>query len=106
MMGARLVNACIGIRLPAAQKLVLLCLADQANDRGENVMPDVPTLARWCGLSPRQIHRAIERLRTIGHLTEAHPAGSLMRYRLHPLSPIVPRLAVDWPEDRPQGAAQ
>ena len=96
-MSARLVNACIGVRLPAAQKLVLICLADQANDRGQNVMPDPQTLGRWCGLAPRQIHRALARLIALGHVTDAEIAGSLRRYTLHPLSPIRPRLAIDGP---------
>jgi hypothetical protein len=98
-MSARLVNACIGIRLPAASKLVLLCLADQANDRGENIMPEVEVIARWCGLSPRQIHAALARLLALGHVSDAYAAGSLHRYRLHPLTPIRPRLAIDGPDD-------
>lgn len=48
--------------LTATEKLVLLALADHADDEGGNAYPAVRRIAERTGLSSRSIHRALGRL--------------------------------------------
>lgn len=89
-MSAAVLAKCVGLRLPAAQKLVLLCLADQGDDNGENVVPNADVIARWCGLSQRQVHAALAGLIARGHVRGARYAGSLSRYRVTPIPVLIP----------------
>jgi hypothetical protein len=56
------------IPLPVADKLLLLALADQANDEG-CCWPKVSTLATKCGLEDRSARRVLGRLVEAGHIT-------------------------------------
>ena len=59
---------------PAAQKIVLLKLADCANDAGANAFPSVATMARECGLSERSVQNALRRLTSSGRIDVQAPA--------------------------------
>jgi len=51
-------------KLPSTDKLVLLALADCANNEGSNVFPSISYLMDKCSLSRRQICYSLERLVT------------------------------------------
>lgn len=70
--------------LPPGEKLVLLALADQANDEGTQCWPSVPTIARRSGQGDRTVRRALEHLEAKGHLTRQHRDGASTQYRVHP----------------------
>jgi hypothetical protein len=53
---------CWPIRLPAAIKIVLLCLADHAHDNGKRIFPSIGTVAEECGCSPRAVRYAFRAL--------------------------------------------
>jgi len=89
-MSVKLMSLVQDVKLPAAQKLLLLALCDQANDDGENIMPDLTKLVRVSGLSPRQVHIALGALQKRGHVTGARLAGSLSQYRVTPKPTIKP----------------
>jgi hypothetical protein len=61
-------------RFAGNDKLVLLRLADYADDSGRSIFPSVPTVARTCGLSVRTVQRAIMNLKAAGVLLEVEPA--------------------------------
>ena len=51
-------------------RAVLLVLALSTNDkRGGVAWPSVPTLAQYCGLTVRTVHRAVKELERIGELS-------------------------------------
>lgn len=65
-------------------KLVLLALADNANDAGV-CWPSIPKVAERCSLDERSVYRAIATLEGCGHVTtEARPGKSTI-YRVHPV---------------------
>lgn len=49
-------------------RLVLLAIADCANERGENAYPAILTLAKKCNISERTVQRSIKQLKAIGEL--------------------------------------
>jgi Helix-turn-helix domain len=51
-----------------AARLVLLAVADHADDDGNNAWPSIPTLARKALVSERQAQRAIRTLQKMGEL--------------------------------------
>jgi hypothetical protein len=55
-------------------RLVLLKLADCANDLGERAFPSVSTIASDCELSRATVQRSIHWLRSEGWITEVSPA--------------------------------
>lgn len=57
--------------LPATEKLVLLALADHANDDGY-CFPSYSSLARRCSLSDRQVRRTVAKLADRGILRIGH----------------------------------
>lgn len=52
--------------LGAPERLVLLKLADCADDTGRNARPSQARLAAWCGLDVRTVRRVLDRLRSAG----------------------------------------
>ncbi|HMA46989.1 MAG TPA: helix-turn-helix domain-containing protein [Frankiaceae bacterium] len=56
-------------------RLVLLAIADTADDAGGNAWPSVATLARKTRLDVRTVQRVIRRLVAGGHLRVAPTAG-------------------------------
>ena len=63
--------------LPPTEKLVLLKMADCADDDGGNAWPSVATLGRACGnLSVRAVHKVLVKLKHRGLLQVQAPAGA------------------------------
>jgi biotin operon repressor len=62
------------VPLPAVEKIVLLRLADAANEDGTQAFPSVPRMARECGLGERTVQDALKRLRTKGLIVETAPS--------------------------------
>lgn len=70
--------------LPPGEKLVLLALADQANDEGRQCWPSVETIAHRSGQGIRTVRRALASLEDAGHLTRNHRDGTSSQYHVHP----------------------
>lgn len=64
-MSFRYLNAAWELELPSHLKIVLLSLADQANDDGE-CWPSQSTIGRRCGTSTRQVSTNLRTLRDMG----------------------------------------
>ncbi len=71
--------------LPMTEKMVLLCLADFANDRGE-CWPSVDTIAGKCSCSDRTVQKAIKNLKAWGILTTVDAPGKSHRFTIDPRS--------------------
>ena len=69
--------------IPAGRKLVLLSLADNANDRGE-CYPSVDAVADRCGLSVRAVQGHIADLEKAGMVSRAGRVGRSNLFTLHP----------------------
>lgn len=72
-----------GLDLVDSEKIVLLALADCANDEGV-CWPSVASLAKKCSKSDRTIQAAIKSLTAAGHLTRDERPGKGVLYTLHP----------------------
>lgn len=72
-----------------ATKLVLVALADNANDQGV-CWPSVPHVARKCGLNERSVQRAIAALASDGHVTAERRTGRATYYHVHPRQDVTP----------------
>jgi len=70
--------------LPPAQKLVLLCLADHA-DEGGVCWPSIARLADRSGLARASIVRSLKALADTKHITVERGSGRLNHYRVHPV---------------------
>jgi hypothetical protein len=70
--------------LPDSEKLVLLALADCANDEG-HCWPGMSTLQKKCSKSDRTIQAAIQTLCAKGHLTRREIIGKGCNYTVHPI---------------------
>ena len=77
------------IPLPDSEKIVLLALADCANDEG-HCWPSMATLARKCSKSDRTVQAAIKSLVDSGHLTRREVPGKGCNYTVHPRSGFTP----------------
>lgn len=81
------------LTLPDSEKLVLLALADCADDEGV-CWPSIATLARKCTKSERTVQCCIRSLEQRGHLGRKEIAGKGCRYLVHPIvmfgTPAVP----------------
>lgn len=75
--------------MPATQKIVLLALADNANDEGD-CYPSVRTLVAKCGLSERAIQSVISKHQDAGHLHCNFRTGRSTIYKLHPRTTCTP----------------
>lgn len=82
------------LRPHGADRLMLVALADNANDEGV-CWPSIPTLAKKCAVEPRTAQRTIRRLEEKGYLvTEDRPGKStvyhLQRDALTPDAHVTP----------------
>lgn len=82
-MSVRVMTAVWEIDLPDSEKLVLLALADCANDEGF-CWPSMATLARKCSKSDRTVQTAIKALCAAGHLSRNEVVGKGCNYTVHP----------------------
>jgi hypothetical protein len=77
------------IDLPDSQKIVLLALADCANDEG-HCWPSMATLAKKCSKGERTVQGVIKDLVKAGHLTRNEVLGKGCNYYVHPRRECTP----------------
>jgi hypothetical protein len=77
------------LELPDSEKLVLLALADCANDEG-HCWPGITALKKKCSKSDRTVQIAIKMLCTKGHLTRREVLGRGCNYTVHPIVRFAP----------------
>jgi len=103
-MSIKLMSLVWDISLPPGEKLVLLALADQANDAGTQCWPAVETIARRSGQSVRTVRRALASLEERGHLTRQHREGTSSQYHVHPCHHVTPAIMSPLPPCHPTPA--
>lgn len=81
-MSVAISSACWPLQLPATEKLVLLCLADFADDDGV-CWPSVETLIERTGLSDRCVREQLKRLEAAGLIERDRRVGQSATYRLN-----------------------
>src|SRR4051794_39682647 len=91
-MSIRMMSLVWELDLPDSEKLVLLALADCANDEGD-CWPSVATLTKKCSKSERTVQNCIRTLCVKGHLTQKPGPHKSWDYVVHPIV----RLASDTP---------
>ena len=82
-MSVRIMTAVWTVNLPDSEKIVLLALADSANDEGL-CWPSMATLASKCSKSDRTVQAAIKSLVARGHMSRSEVPGKGCRYIIHP----------------------
>ena len=90
--------------LPPGEKIVLLALADQANDEGRQCWPSVETIMRRSGQGERTVRRALSSLEEKGHLTRNHRINDSTQYHLHPCQNGTPAKSAPVPKPTVRGA--
>jgi hypothetical protein len=90
--------------LPDSQKIVLLALADCANDEG-HCWPSMLSLARKCSKGQRTVQGVIKALVEAGHVTRRERAGHGCEYWVHPRKDCTPADAAPPQPSRPAGTA-
>lgn len=88
-MSVRTMTKVWALDLPDSEKIVLLALADCANDEG-HCWPSVRSLMVKCSKSERTIQGCIKRLVDAGHLTRREVLGKGCNYTVHPRSDDTP----------------
>lgn len=83
-MSIALISATWELAIPSTEKMVLMCLADYANDDGENCWPAISTIARKCSKGERTIQGAIKWLAAEGYLIAQERPGRSTAYHLNP----------------------
>lgn len=71
-------------QIPAGRKMVLLALADHANDDGGSCFPSVAKVARKCTMSERAVQGHIRDLGREGLIDLTERPGHSNSFRLHP----------------------
>lgn len=82
-MSIAIMSAAWALEVSATDKIVLLALADHANDQGY-CWPGNASLCKKCGLSERAVRNAIRTLEAAGHLTCHFKTGKTTSYHIHP----------------------
>lgn len=88
-MSIRVMSRVWEMDLPAKDKLVLLALADCANDEGL-AWPSIATLARKCGCDQRTVQRNLRDLEKRGLFTREEVNGKGCRYIFDPRHIVTP----------------
>lgn len=88
-MSVRIMTLVWEMDLPDSDKLVLLALADCANDEG-HCWPSVRSLVSKCSKSERTIQASIKRLEAEGHLIRREVPGKGCNYTVLPRSSCAP----------------
>ena len=89
-MSVRVMTAVWEITLPDSDKIVLLALADCANDEGY-CWPSMATLAKKCSKTDRTVQASVKSLVAAGHLTRNEVPGKGCSYVVHPRSDCAPK---------------
>ncbi len=92
------------LQLPDSQKIVLLALADCANDEG-HCWPSMLALARKCSKGQRTVQGVIKTLVDAGHVTRREVAGRGCEYWVHPRKDCTPAEDAPPQPSRPAGTA-
>lgn len=69
--------------LPMAQKVVLLSLADNANDQGRSCYPSVKLISEKCTLTPRSVQKNLSLLQEAGIITRKIRINVVSEYILN-----------------------
>jgi hypothetical protein len=88
-MSIRVMTAVWALDLPAGEKLLLLALADCANDEGF-CWPGMRSLKAKTGKCERSLQAAIKSLCAAGHLTRVEVPGKGCNYTVHPRNNCTP----------------
>lgn len=104
-MSIAVMGAVWPLQLPDSQKIVLLALADCANDEG-HAWPSIATLARKCSKCERTVQSVLRDLAKLGHVTRVEVPGKGCRYLLHPRNDCTPAAAAPRKECAPQPLPQ
>ena len=88
-MSVRVMTRVWELDLTDSQKIVLLALADCANDEG-HCWPSMRTLAAKCSKGERTVQGVIIKLCEAGHLTRREVPGKGCNYTVHPRSDSTP----------------
>lgn len=88
-LSIKIIEAVWDVRVGSpTDKLVLLALADYANDRGR-CWPSVPALMQRTELSDRAVRTAIKRLSAAGHVEVIHRQRHSSIFTLHQVPPTL-----------------
>lgn len=71
------------VQLPPRDKLVLLALADNANDEGE-CFPSIATISRRACTDERRTYRILKSLESANQITRVSRPGRSTLYKVHP----------------------
>lgn len=82
-MSIKIIDAALEVPCSSTDKLVLLVLANYANDEGINCWPSTATLQRQTGLSERAIRSSFRRLEQRGVLEVIHNMGRSNNFVIH-----------------------
>lgn len=88
-MSVRVMTLVWALELPDSEKIVLLALADCANDEG-HCWPGMKSLVKKCSKTDRTIQGAIQSLCDKGHLTRREVPGKGCNYTVHPRRDFAP----------------
>jgi len=88
-MSIKIQSDCWKIDLQPTTKLVLVCLADFADDNGR-CYPSALLIAGRTGLNERSVRRAISSLENDGHLSRSFCTGKRTDYLIHPCHSVTP----------------
>lgn len=103
-MSIRIMSQVWEVDLPASEKLVLLALADCANDEG-GCWPSMATLSSKCSKSERTIQTAIKALVAAGHVLRDERPGRGCFYIVRPVSSTAPAKSAPPQKLRPAKSA-
>jgi len=86
-MSITLMSRAFETALAPSHKITLLALCDYSDDKGENIWPSIPTIARRATLSERQAQRVVHELERQGWIVVVGNAlggaGRSRRYRIN-----------------------
>lgn len=89
-MSVRVMSQVWLLKLPDSQKIVLLALADSANDEG-HCWPSMRSLVEKTSKSERTVQGVIRELVDAGHVTRCEVPGKGCNYYVHPRSDCAPQ---------------
>jgi Helix-turn-helix domain len=104
-MSVRVMTVVWQLQLPAYEKLLLLALADNANDEGE-CFPSINTLVAKSGISERVVQRKLTVLRNAGHIECHFRTGRSTWYTIHPRHSDTPERATPPSQRHPTPVSQ
>lgn len=99
-MSVRVMAQVWELPISSTEKLVLLALADCANDEGE-CWPSIATIGRKACIGERSVQRSIQSLKDAGHLTRNEVNGKGCRYIIHPRHNVTPATVAPVTNDTP-----